>query len=336
MSIRPIDLLEACYKPSTCWRDWATGVCAAAAPILRPTRAVSLIEYAVSPDGKIQSPWTVNSEEAQDLVEKGWKHPIGWAAAINREPEGRFYLSQLFSSPAPLAVVLSELPPELRDFTRTLLPQPSSDGLGIFTGTCHGRGGILGWVLPDVARPRAGERRQWDAISEHLAAGHALHASSTPDAWPDASQAAAVLSPGGQLLDADECTTSVDLRTRLTEAVRRMDRARCRRRKCSDEEALELWRAFISGHYSLVESFDRAGRRTILALRVRSDLRALGASEAAVARLAARGWSNKAMASELGLASSTVARQLAKALRKLGCSNRTELAVRASTPYWGG
>jgi DNA-binding NarL/FixJ family response regulator len=169
-------------------------------------------------------------------------------------------------------------------------------------------------------------------ICEHLASGYTVR-----ERIAEAGRLpAAVLSSEGQLLDADDAASEPETRRRLTDAIVRMDRARCRRRRCSPGEALELWQALVDGQYSLVESFDRDGRRLILAVRVRSDIRALTPREIAVVRLAVQGLSNKKIAGRLGIATSTVSVHLRRALRKLGCASRSELVARASTLFWGG
>jgi DNA-binding NarL/FixJ family response regulator len=48
-----------------------------------------------------------------------------------------------------------------------------------------------------------------------------------------------------------------------------------------------------------------------------------------VARLIAAGYSNKQMASELGISHNTVARHVANIMRKMGAGNRTEAVLNA-------
>ena len=70
----------------------------------------------------------------------------------------------------------------------------------------------------------------------------------------------------------------------------------------------------------------------MLAVRVRSDFRLLGRRERQVASLAAQGLSNKAIAAQLGGATSTVSVHLRAILRKLGLRHRSELVV--APPAW--
>lgn len=113
--------------------------------------------------------------------------------------------------------------------------------------------------------------------------------------------------------------------SRLVDALRRMDPARCTRTARSREDARALWLALLAGQFAILESFDRDGRRIVLAVRDRSRRQVLTPREAAVVRAAARGLSNKEIGSELGMATGTVGVHLASALRKLGLPNRRGL-----------
>jgi DNA-binding NarL/FixJ family response regulator len=55
----------------------------------------------------------------------------------------------------------------------------------------------------------------------------------------------------------------------------------------------------------------------------------LSVRELEVARLIAAGYSNKQMASELGISHNTVARHVANIMRKMGAGNRTEAVLNA-------
>lgn len=121
-------------------------------------------------------------------------------------------------------------------------------------------------------------------------------------------------------------------------------RARGSRTKLSGEGARTAWRALQEGRWSVLESTERDGR-CYLVVRPdtpldgsRAELE-LGASESRARRPAplsaqekrvliefARGGSNKLIAYELGLATSTVGTLLSRAARKLGCESRVMLA----------
>jgi DNA-binding CsgD family transcriptional regulator len=87
------------------------------------------------------------------------------------------------------------------------------------------------------------------------------------------------------------------------------------------------WRALSAGRWSVVEHFDRDGRRYLVAFRAEG-APMLSPRERAVAALAAAGCSNKAIGYELGIATSTVGGHLASAMRKLGVPSRVEMVAR--------
>jgi DNA-binding NarL/FixJ family response regulator len=95
-----------------------------------------------------------------------------------------------------------------------------------------------------------------------------------------------------------------------------------------DEQVRRLWRALAAGQLSIVDRFDRDGRRFLLARRGRADSArrsALSEREWRVAGYAAMGYASKTIAFNLGIAWSTVAERLRSAMTKLGISSRAEL-----------
>jgi DNA-binding CsgD family transcriptional regulator len=84
----------------------------------------------------------------------------------------------------------------------------------------------------------------------------------------------------------------------------------------------------VAGRWSLVDHFERSGRRYLVARRndpsVR-DPRALNLRERQVVWYASLGHSNKLIGYQLGLSFSTVATHLANATRKRGVASRVEL-----------
>ena len=88
------------------------------------------------------------------------------------------------------------------------------------------------------------------------------------------------------------------------------------------------WRALVAGLLVVVELNDRDGRRTIVARPRAVDgcsWDALTPCERDAVALAAAGHTNKLIAYELGIATSTVAMRLLRATRKLGLRSRVEL-----------
>lgn len=168
------------------------------------------------------------------------------------------------------------------------------------------------------------ERRRWSQVAHHIAAGLRLRRSLV-----GAAEDVAVFTPDGGLVHASGGAAKPDVRSILREAVIRQERARGRMRKSDPDGALSIWRALVGGCWSLVDHFERGGRRYLIVrkneLGVR-DPRRLSSRESDVAWLAGIGQPNKLIAYALGLSESTVATHLSHALHKLRLANRSALA----------
>jgi len=95
--------------------------------------------------------------------------------------------------------------------------------------------------------------------------------------------------------------------------------------------ALSMWRAMVTGRWTLVDKVERDGRRFIVAEENGLPLRGvegLAPRERAVLALAAAGRVNKIIAYELGIAPATVRVLLARASTKLGVRSRAALIER--------
>lgn len=92
--------------------------------------------------------------------------------------------------------------------------------------------------------------------------------------------------------------------------------------------AMDVWRGLVAGRWALIDHFQRDGRQYLVARRCHSGrLQAprLSRREREVAIDAIRGHSNKMIGYRLGIAETTVATHLRRALVKLGIRSRTEL-----------
>ena len=106
------------------------------------------------------------------------------------------------------------------------------------------------------------------------------------------------------------------------------------------EEAMELWRAFVAGQWSLIDHFDSDGYRYLVARKKRATKPGLDAGltlrEQQVLAYRASGHPLKLAAYELGLSQSTASRHLESGMRKLGIRSQVELArilgARGPTP----
>lgn len=173
--------------------------------------------------------------------------------------------------------------------------------------------------------------RSMERVARHVATARRLRAAlRTAGAASFVDGADAVLTPKGRLLHANEDFQVKPTQNLLAREVEARAHARGAVRRSDPEQAIELWRAMVSGKWSLVDAVDTDGKRFVLARRNTPDLRdpaALTPGERRVAALAARGHSTKLIAYELGLSSPTVSQHLDNALSKLKLRSRVELVA---------
>ncbi|MCA9641207.1 MAG: LuxR family transcriptional regulator [Polyangiaceae bacterium] len=168
--------------------------------------------------------------------------------------------------------------------------------------------------------------KRWQRVMSHLAAGYRLRCALEAEPQQvEAPKGGALLDPHGKVLHANGDATERSALTALSKAARAIDRARGSSRRSAD--ALETWTPMVTGRWSLIDQFDRDGRRFVVA-HVNADRqldpRALSAGERRVATRLARGDSQKEIAYELGVSPSTVGTHVVNIGRKLGTSSQWE------------
>lgn len=180
---------------------------------------------------------------------------------------------------------------------------------------------------------RPAERVMYQMLSAHLKAGLRLRRRLPRSESVEAPASGAVLSSSGRVLHAEgDAREGTD---ELADAAKRIDRARSRRLG-RGEDALAIWQGLVQGQWSLVEAFDRDGKRFILAHRNPEDVRdprGLSEMETRVVGLAVRGYADKLIAYHLGISEGTASSHLTHALRKLKIGSRVELVRRLGTRY---
>jgi hypothetical protein len=157
-------------------------------------------------------------------------------------------------------------------------------------------------------------------ISDRTGIGYRACANSLAQADGDpARRAEAILTPTGKVEHANGPAEPRSSREALRVALVRIEAVRLERDDVY--RAVELWRGLVAGRWSLVEHFERDGKRFYLAHKNDPDLagdRALTLREREVVGYAKLGNSNKLIAYSLGLSSSTVSTLLGRARKKLG------------------
>lgn len=319
----PIDVIEAAYELQHDDRTWLRGVASAVRPLIdggygvwayyfdsarpaatwlddavlidaRRTEIQAARRMSATSDHRIVENTHVVIEPLQSSLEAAREAGIGDARA--HEHYGRF-LEKIGAA----------------DYLAFRTVEPGGKGIAVAAAQ------RTPW-LPDRRT-----RKLWARVAAHVAAARRLRAALV--ATPDRATVEAVMSTSGKLEHA-EGKAVVNARDALRAAVLEQERARGRLRRRDPEAATEGWHALVGGQWSLVDRFERGGRRYLVAYRnppTLADLRALTPRECAVVHLAALGKSNKLIAYELGVSESGVSSHLHGALRKLGMTSRSEL-----------
>ena len=191
-------------------------------------------------------------------------------------------------------------------------------------------GCMLGAYSSRAHRLTSRARTTWNRIGTHLAAGFRLQRA-LQAAKEHAAPTEAVLAPSGRLLHAEQPAQARSVRDALSEACQTIERARTRQGRLEGEISLSLWRSLVSERWTLVDTYERDGKRYVVARR--NDIRsprpdALSPRERQVLGFALLGDSNKLIAYELGISASTVGVLLYRAAQKLRCQSRAELLQR--------
>jgi DNA-binding CsgD family transcriptional regulator len=191
-----------------------------------------------------------------------------------------------------------------------------------------GLGCFLTAKLPEGRRISFHTKRRWRHLAAHLASGYRLlrRLGSTPPA--DLGDGAAVLTPRGKVEHAEGPAAERQARDALREAVAVIEGARGKRRKDDPDGAVQSWRGLVAAKWSVVDRFDRDGKRYLVARENEpptAPSKTLSPRERQAVAYARMGHSNKFIAYELGISASTVGVLLHRAAQKLGAKSRFDL-----------
>lgn len=335
---RAIDLIEAAYDLQRSDSDWLAHLVEAAEPILdhglglfgfgfvRPARggggADALLRYMHTKSLPADFPERLDAARRlipPELIEAAT--PPGYAGTWTQ--------------------LLEDHPEVAQAFLETL---GYADLLGILAVDPNGVGVHISAPLPDVTTLTPRSRERWQMLGAHVTSAYRLRLalSETRGSSPVEStglphDAEAVFDVNGfQIIDSVGPAREPDAASLLREASRAIDRARGKLRKDDPREALETWKALVSGRWSIVDWFDSDERRFILAIpnppEVR-DPRGLTEQERQVVTYVLLGETNKLVAYRLGLSTARVSGLLQSAMHKLGVKSRAQL-VQKLGPLW--
>ncbi len=219
--------------------------------------------------------------------------------------------------------------PEATSAFESVVGGRAKDLLGAAGRADAGRVALLLGSLREVSCTTPTQRHQFHLAMSHLGAGLRIR-SALARTGKELDEGEAVFDGGGRLLHAAGPAREQSAREALRRAVTEIDRARSARGREEGAAALERWHGLVEGRWSLVDHFDRLGKRYVVAHKndpeVR-DPRGLSVREKQIAELVGLGRSTKEIAYELGLKDSAVGMAATAVCRKLGLSSRTELAL---------
>ena len=308
-----VGILESIYRLELGTEAWLKGIVDTIRPCIDDDGlGVAGINYRVSPAGDL-------SLEASSDLSESLKHGL---EGLDPGFVKRAYLG--------LRVGMSSEVPEWPKTQTFQLAKPLGlvDALGINGLNPGGRGCLL-LSFRATAGHRLPVRRKESLtrIAVHLATAYRLRARLAVGADP-ISGAEAVLDPNGKVQHAIGPASPRLARRSLGQAVVDIERARSKLRLRDPEGALGSWRGLVAARWTLVEHFERDGRRYLVARENEPEVpepAALSPRERQALAYAAMGHSDKEIAYELGIAHSTVKVLLFRCRTKLRANSRAEL-----------
>ncbi|MBA2661541.1 MAG: hypothetical protein H0U74_04555 [Bradymonadaceae bacterium] len=206
-------------------------------------------------------------------------------------------------------------------------PHGIYDFLGLSAPDPTGSVVVIGACQAAVRAVDAPRRALWLQLGVHVAAAYRLRYATAHEAL-NLTQSDIVLSADGQLVRSGAVAPTPSAMKALRMAAVAIDHARGQLRTSAPMEAVDIWKALVTARWSLLDSFDADGRRYYVARQNCHEvptLETLSRREHEVVQLVALGYGNKLAGYALGLAPSTVATHLHRAMTKLGVTKRIEL-----------
>jgi DNA-binding CsgD family transcriptional regulator len=318
-----VSVVEAAYELVPDERGWLNGLIQRVAPLLDQGFGVSLSTYAPGRPPEESLLETLGMPEQVKRAMLGYA--LGESADFERTntPWGS---QRVVTFTQRLGLTLSEAA-RYHGFVKYMHPVRVKDFFGVLSLDPSGHAIWFGAPMPQLRHPTSREFSVWSRVAAHVAAGARLRRN-LAERSDVLEGGEAILSISGRLEHAEPSAQGTTTRNVLRQAVLKMDRARSRKGRADSDEALDLWRALIAGRWSLVDRFDRGGRRYLVAHRnepqVR-DPRALSLRERQVLAYMASGDSLKMTAYSLGISMTSVSRHRVAAMKKLGIRSSAEV-----------
>lgn len=225
-----------------------------------------------------------------------------------------------------------EIPADGREPLAALLGRLNmGDVYGVNGRNPSGRGCLVGVYLPRDFDPISpSTRRLFARIGRHVAAAYRLRQRLAGAVGTERKldEADAVIRADGKVEHAAGAARPLEAREELRRAAAALAAARGGIRRTDPDQAIATWRALVDARWSLIDHFERGGTHYLVAHRndcQPAPIALLTQRERQVVALAAMGYSNKAIAYDLGIATSTVGVLVSRALARLGLRSRREL-----------
>ena len=326
-----VSVIEAAYRAEGPDRAWVAGLVEAARPLLDRGSGVFGGLY----DATDVTRFRMRAMAGSGVVMEGWARLLGVAARRVAPSNIRAVFRE--TTCGTLSDTIGEQFLRENSFARQVARFGIRDSLGINGADPSGRGVILCVPQAQIGGIEPGTADIWSRIAAHLVAGLRLRleAARLRDEFPRSldrlDRAEAILDPDGRLQHAVGDATTEESRTALRSAAVALDRARGSLRRTDPDGAIANWTALVDGRWTIVDHFDRDGRRFVIAERnepVAPACDILTRRERQIVGYVAMGYANKLIAYHLGLAVSTIASHVSSASTRLGAASRVDLIRR--------
>ena len=308
-----LNLIEAAYEVDRGEDEWVRGILDAAEPVLASDLGIGAYLYDMSTTPIRTWCHSVNGVLPRAALIQGCQ-------TFDEDYRRANWLSRRFGS-------LSEFPeliPKV-ETTRRFAEMGIRDVLAV---NALDPSGLGFWVVAPSSMPKlptATDRSRWSRVAAHLASAVRLRSRLVQKTRPE--DADAVLSPRGKVEDARGDAATTEARRSLSDAAAAVERARGPMRVRDCDGAIASWPALVRARWTLVDHFERDGRRYVLAYTntgTQAEPKVLSQREREVLDRALLGHENKLIAYELGLAASTVRVLIQRAAIKLLTRTRAD------------
>lgn len=328
----PLAIVEAAYRVESDDREWLEGIAAASRPALDAGFGLCAFEFRYRLGSRFELLQSTLLGVPEDLA----KLHRTIFAAMDPEVQTRPFTHGPCTTGSQMMGMRSE-------FKNNELMARYAQKFGMYDSIWITAAEPTGWGCglhagrPSIGWASRATRDYWAKIAAHLSAAARLRrrlrteagskAPAPTDDEPSRGQVEAVLSPNGRVEHAEGPAKEADGIARLREAVLQLEKARAEPRDDAGA-GLDGWQGLVEGRWSLLDRFESAGRRYVIARENTPrppGPAALTLRERQIVGYASLGHDNKVIAYDLGIAHNTVKVLMARAAAKLGVKSRTDL-----------